>query len=357
MLNQKNNSSHYDFIIVGQGIAGSALSISLIKQGYNICVIDKPELSNSSKVAAGIWNPVVFKRLTKSWLADDLVPELIRFYSEFENECHEKFIHHRAILKPFSEEQEIVLWQKKALSDNQFLDSAVYQNYVVNQQQTIKHYSKVLHAGNLDMLAFMNACRQYVTLHANYCNQLFDFNKLAVTATDVTYDNVTANKIIFCEGHLISQNPYFKWIPFKPAKGETLTIKCDNLNLENDILNKGVFIMPLGNNTYKVGATYEWTDLSDYPTEKGKLELEQKLNTLIQTPYTIISHDAGVRPSVIDRRPVIGAHPEYNNVLCFNGFGTKAIMLVPYFTKQFINYLKANIAISSEVDLKRFYKK
>ena len=64
--------------------------------------------------------------------------------------------------------------------------------------------------------------------------------------------------------------------------------------------------MPLGNDLYKVGATYEWENLNDIPTENGKAELLKKINSVITSPYKIISHDAGVRPSVIDRRPVVG---------------------------------------------------
>src|ERR1700752_4815265 len=114
---QKNNNSIVDFIIVGHGLAGSILAIQLIKSGYSICIVDEPTLSLSSKVAAGIWNPVVFKRLTKSWLADELVPELIEFYKQFELETQTNLISVRNIIKPFTEEQEKTLWQKKVQSE------------------------------------------------------------------------------------------------------------------------------------------------------------------------------------------------------------------------------------------------
>lgn len=358
MATTEQKNKPVDYLIIGQGIAGSALAISLLNDGKTIAIIDKPDLSKSSKVAAGIWNPVVFKRLTKSWLADELVPELLSFYSSLEKQLNTRFLQSRAILKPFTEEQEIQLWKKKSVSENTFLDPTIYEQLVVTDNQVITHYSKVLNAGNLDMVSFMDAVRSHLKNHTIYLDETFDFNKLSLSRDEISYNNqINARNIIFCEGHLISQNPYFNWIPMKPAKGETLTISCNHITLTNDILNKGAFIMPLGNNTYKVGATYEWNDLNDTPTDEGKQELETKLQNIIKTPYRIISHDAGVRPAVIDRRPVIGAHPDHENCFVFNGFGTKAVMLVPYFIKHFIGYLNHQNQLNTEVNVTRFKQK
>ena len=140
----------------------------------------------------------------------------------------------------------------------------------------------------------------------------------------------------------------------KPAKGETLTIHSTHIKLKQDIFNKGFFIMPLGNNLFKIGATYEWNDLNDLPTEKAKEDLLKKLNSVITTPYKIIAHEAGVRPSVVDRRPVIGNHPKYDTVFIFNGLGTKAVMIAPFFAKQFVDFIQNKSRIDIEVSPSRF---
>ena len=351
---KNNNSQQVDFIIVGQGLAGSVLALSLINEGFTVCVIDKTELSSCSKIAAGIWNPVVFKRLTKSWLADEIVPELIRFYEAVEKKLQISFVTKRHILKAFTEDQEKVFWRKKAETDNEFLDKRIYDNLKINENYTLKSYSKVLNAGNIDVPLFLQATKNDIAKYQIFIDEQFDYEALSETTNGVNYKSVVASKIIFCEGHLISKNPYFNWIPLKPAKGETLTITCKDLFLDNSILNKGFFMLPLGNDTYKVGATYEWENLNDVPTEAKKMELITKLETVLATPYHIIKHEAGVRPSVIDRRPIVGQHPEIKNYFVFNGFGTKAVMLAPYFAKQLVNHLKNGHSIMEEVSLSRF---
>jgi len=356
----KTDKRKYDFLIIGQGLAGSILSLSLISAGYSVLVIDSPKLSHCSRVAAGIWNPIVFKRLTKSWLADVLVPELNLFYEHWENIFQTTLIQQRKIIKPFSEEQEKNLWQKKAIDSdncNTFLDSNVYTNLHLTSNKTIASYSKVLHAGNLDVLSFLEHTKAYLEMKQSFTETEFDIKNLNVKPDGINYVNYDATYIIFCDGHLVSKNPYFNWVPMKPAKGETFIIRCEDLLLKQDILNKGFFIMPLGNNLFKVGATYEWNELNDDPTEHGKTELVTKIKTMITEPFEIIAHEAGIRPSVIDRRPIIGNHPEHKNLYIFNGMGTKGVMIAPYFAKHLTRHFTLHSAIDSEVDVQRFVKK
>jgi glycine/D-amino acid oxidase-like deaminating enzyme len=359
IVNPLKNNSKYHFIIVGQGIAGSVLALSLIKAGYTVKVINEPSLSLSSQVAAGIWNPIVFKRLTKSWLADLLVPELLLFYEYWQQQFNTTFIHKRHIIKPFTEEQEKTLWLKKAHdkeAPNAFLDSELHQDLFIDEEFVVKSYSKVLQAGNLDIIPFLEETRRFLKESDSYFEDSFDYSQLVVTDEQVNYKGICADKLICCEGYLIANNPYFNWIPMKPAKGETLTIHCPLLKLTNDIFNKGFFIMPLGNNLFKIGATYQWQELNDQPTPAGKTELVNKLSAVLTAPYTIVEHNAGVRPSVIDRRPVMGHHPTSKNLFVFNGLGTKAVMLAPYFAKQLVNYFKEGTIIDEDVNCLRFVK-
>ncbi|MBK7668530.1 MAG: FAD-binding oxidoreductase [Sphingobacteriaceae bacterium] len=349
--------TNVDFIVVGQGLAGSVLSLKLIDAGYTVMVIDKPELSSCSRIAAGIWNPIVFKRLTKSWMIDELLPELLSFYKNAETQFHIPLITERHIVKLFSEQQEADLWKKKATSEvENYLDKTVYHdNDFAGIKISAFGYSKVLKSGNLDVKTFLKATQLFLIERQSMLSEEFNHQDLNITET-ISYKNITAKKIVFTEGFLIKNNPYFNYVPFKPAKGEVLTIETKNVKIGTNIINKNAFLMQLESNTYKLGATYNWEDLNENQSQSAVQELQDKFKKIAQVDYTILKHESGVRPSVIDRRPVMGQHPKHKNVFLFNGLGTKGVMLAPYFAQRLVNYFKSNESLLEEVNVSRFNK-
>jgi hypothetical protein len=319
-------------------------------------VIDKPDLSTCSRVAAGIWNPVVFKRLTKSWMIDDLLPEMMSFYRFCEKEMNAELITERNIIKFFSEEHEAELWWRKAQGELKgYLDQNIETFSIKGVRSSGLGFSKVLRSGNLNIPVFLNKTRERLERENSFTNEEFDFGQLKC-GDKVSYKEFVADKIIFSEGYKIKDNPFFNYIPFKPAKGEVLTIECDALQIGKDIINKNMFVMPLENHIFKAGATYNWEQQDDHITTTARMELDSKLQKLLDLPYRVLSQDAGVRPSVIDRRPVVGRHPAHESVYVFNGMGTKGVMLAPYFAKQLANHLSGNGILNPEADVQRFNK-
>lgn len=344
-----------DFIIVGRGLAASCLMHAFHKHNISFKVLADPDLSLSSRVAAGIWNPVVFKRLTRSWMAEKFVPSLLKFYGDCEKLLDCKLITQRAIIKPFTEDQEKKLWMKKSeLELEGFLDSVICEpGEGLRQFKIPNSYGKVMQSGNLDVNRFLEASAGF--FKEQIIHTRFKHEDLIVTKDFVEYHGDKAKNIIFCEGYLLNQNPYFNWIKLKPAKGETLTIEAEIKGLGERIFNRNGFLMNISGSHYKLGATYEWDDLSDKPTEAGKIELLSKLKQMTDLPFSVIKHEAGIRPSSSDRRPLIGPHPKHKNVHVFNGLGTKGVMLAPYLSENFVNFFLEKEALLPEVHIKRFY--
>ncbi len=345
-----------DFIIVGRGLAASVIAHTLHENNISFKIIGNQHLSNCSKAAAGIWNPIVFKRMTKSWLANEIIPYLNTFYGQVEQRVGEKLITQRAIIKPFIEEQEKKLWQKKAETElSDFLDETIYDTNAAEFKncKLTGQYGLVKQSGNLNVPGFLKATDAF--FKDNLIDEVFEHSQLDLNNSTISYKGNTAKHIIFCEGYLVKNNPFFSWIPLKPAKGETLEISAPDLKLKDHIFNKNGFIMQLANGEFKVGATYEWNELTEEATQKGLAELKQKLGQMINCSYTINRHKAGVRPSSIDRRPIIGAHPEHKNLFIFNGLGTKGVMLAPFFAKKFVNFYLQKEDLPTEVNAERFY--
>jgi glycine oxidase len=345
-----------EILIVGNGLSATVLAHTYLQHQVSFTLIGNQTLSNCSNAAAGIWNPIVFKRMTKSWLADDLIHYLVPFYEGIEKQFTEKVITHRPITKLFFEEQEKNLWQKKSTTElQQFLDNTIYTNPPTHFKNCLltPTYSYVKQSGTLNVKRFVE--QSLPLFQSNYVNEIFNYANLIIEPDFISYNNQQYKTIIFCEGFLVNQNPYFNWIPLKPAKGETLTIQSNALEIGNTILNKNGFLFNLNSNVFLTGSTYAWDDLSQQATPKGEEELKQKLTQLITSPYSVINHQAGIRPSSSDRRPIIGAHPKHKNMFIFNGLGTKGVMLAPYFAKNFVNFYLQKQPINKDVDVTRFY--
>lgn len=345
-----------DFIIVGRGLAAAVLMHRFRQHGISFLAVGHRDLSLSSRVAAGIWNPVVFKRMTRSWLADQLIPELLDFYSNCERQMGCALLQQRDIVKPFSEEQEKRLWQKKAgLELSTFIDPEIHiqPDSTLGQFNIPNGYGRVLRAGNLDMVTFLDRTWDY--FNGQVIDEVFDHSELREEENGLSYRGRLARNVIFCEGWLVKDNPAFNWLPLKPARGEVLSLGIPELAAGASIFNKDGFLMRVADGSFKAGATYSWDGLGDVTTAGGLEELSRKVMRMTACRFEVVRHEAGMRPSSPDRRPLIGRHPQKSSFYIFNGLGTKGVMLAPYFAKNFVHFFLQKQPLHADVNIARFY--
>lgn len=344
-----------DYLIVGQGIGGSILTEHLINAGKRVKVIDDPSFSNSSKVAGGLYNPITGRKMVKTWNCDSLFEYLTPFYKTLEQKLALSFFHNTPIYRPFYSTEEYNEWMGKSAD-------SYYEKYIrsINGES---RYGQHLHddyggillneSGYLDTKKFVLGYRTFLKNSDLLIEDAFDYTQMNVSDSGVYYKGIQAGKIIFSEGRLQSDNPYFNWLPLKPVKGELIWIKSkEKIDV---IYNRGVFLIPLGNGVCKVGATYHHEKLDELVTEKGQNELVRRLRKLIHFDYEVIDQKAGVRPATIDRKPFIGRHPKHKNVIAFNGLGAKGVSLAPYYANQIVRHLESNAELDAEVNIERFF--
>lgn len=345
-----------DYIIVGQGIAGSVLAYTLMQNQQTVLVIDEEKENTSSKIAAGLCNPVVFKRLTKSWMIDELMPIALGFYRNQEKLLLDQFYYPLPIYKLFVGEEEKEFWRQRC-NEPEVMD---WVNHSVEFpfHKTLIDYpfgaASTMQSGFLQTAKWLEAFKTYLKTNDSFLGVKFDYDTIVFDNDFVSWNGIKAKKIIFCEGYQTIHNPYFNWLSLKLTKGEVLTVDFKNLQLTSAI-NKGVFVLPY-NNEYKLGATYDWDNLNEETTEKGKTELLKKAAAFIKDEIVVKSHKAGIRPTVSDRRPLLGTHPKHHQLAIFNGMGTKGVMIAPYFAKVLIDYLLENKPLSKEIDIIRYYQ-
>ncbi len=319
-----------------------------------VLVVDEEKENTSSKIAAGLCNPVVFKRLTKSWMIDELMPTALDFYKNQEKLLQDQFYFPLPIYKLFVGEEEKEFWRQKC-NEPEVMDW-VSHRVEFPFDKTLVDYpfgaANTLQSGYLQTAKWLDAFKLYLKTSDSFIGTKFNYNDIVFENNGITWNGVQAKKIIFCEGYQTLHNPYFNWLSLKLTKGEVLTVDFKNLQL-NSAINKGVFVLPY-NNEYKLGATYDWDNLNEEATEKGKNELLKKAAAFIKDEIVVKSHKAGIRPTVSDRRPLLGTHPENNKLVVFNGMGTKGVMIAPYFAKVLVEHLLENKPLSKEVNITRF---
>lgn len=336
-----------NYLIIGQGIAGSLFAHFLLKRGKSIRIVDQLNPNSSSRVAAGIFNPITGRRFVKTWMADEIFPFAEKTYREIEKQTGQKFYHPKTIIRTLSDDAEKKEWEKKSKRP----DYLPYMKPGIINEGLEK--VEILNGGNVDLLAFLKAMHEAFRKSNVIIEENFDFDDLKFMNEFVNWKNFHTEKVIFCEGIRAMQNPWFGHLPFTHAKGEILTIESESLS-QDEILSKGIFVLPIGNKQFKVGSTYDWDDLTETPTDKGKNELTDKLEKLIGMDYRIVAHQAGIRPTVRDRWPLIGMHPEFSQLGIFNGLGTKGVSLGPYLANHFVEHLEDGNELDVEVDIERF---
>ncbi|AMM50504.1 hypothetical protein TH61_03950 [Rufibacter sp. DG15C] len=346
----------YDYLVVGHGLAGAILTCFLEKNAKTVMVLDVNKPNAASRVAAGLINPVAGKRFAKSWQVDAFLPEAKQFYQAQSQVFNTPFFHQKPILKLFSTPEEQNTWMGKSAE-------AIWDDYIEATHLQLPPSEDVhqelgglliKQGGYVELRKFLQLREEALAQRQAIRREAFDFSQLELLPDGVKYQDVQAKKIIFCEGAGAVKNPYFNWLPFSLNKGEILDISVKGFDAPY-IYNKAVYVVPLGEENYRIGATYNWRDLEEVTTPEGLEELVHKTKDIIKKPLQVTTQYVGIRPAVRDRKPLVGIHPELPQLAVFNGMGSKGVLMAPLLAQQLITYLKGQEPLWKEVDIARYF--
>ncbi len=343
-----------DFLIIGQGLAGTAMGYLLQKEGYKILLFDTPAQNQSSRIAAGLYNPVTGRKMVKTWMGEVLFPQIEPFYKELEELTGKQFINSEKIYRPFLSIEEQNEWMGH--SSDPEIQKFVEAIFTESQYNELKDpFGGVLlkMAGWLNINELLEGMSSYFGERVVLEN--FEEEELKKTSTGWEYKGIQTKNLIYCNGLGAMKSRFFSFLPFAPVKGEILEVKQDFF--PDYIVNRGVFRVPLENGTFRVGSTYTWHDLDQGPTDSAKKELLEKLEELVKVEVSeVTSHKFGIRPATKDRKPFLGKHPTDHSVYIFNGFGAKGVSLVPYFSLMMRDFILHSKPLLKEVDISRYFK-
>lgn len=381
-----------DTIIVGQGISGSCLALELLRRGENVAIFDNDFNAAACLVAAGVLNPITGIRLVKSWRSDIALPFAKKYYKELEKTLGETFFYEREILQLCRSKEERELWQKRKSDPaySEFLSPCASENSYKNLNDNFGSF-KINFAAWVEAEALMQALKRHFQKLGVLRLEKFDYPLLNLGESGVSYKGLSAKKIVFCEGWQAIYNPFFNWLPYRPAKGEIISVKISDAKdeqaskeLQADfrfskpcvqlgnpgtsgasreiasyILHRHIWLMHHRGGIFRCGSTWDRVNFKDAKTtDEAKAELSKALNQLlVNSEFEIVKQEAGVRPCTATTRPHLGVHPKFRNLYSFNGFGSKGYALSPYFANHFAEYLLEGKELDKEADLSRHIRK
>lgn len=353
-----NTSKQVDFIIVGQGLAGSLLAFFLHKKNQRLLVVDPGHTGTASTVAAGIINPVTGRRYVKAWRIDDLVSFARQTYQQLETLLGADLYRDRHVLRTLFSVTEQNHWMSR-------LGDEGYEKYLLPEAEPgiwpdlihpVFAFGELSQGAQVNLPTLLSGFRSWLRERHDLVEDTFFYEELDRSSERLQYRGWSAKAIVFCEGYQSKHNPYFNNLPYEGAKGEVLHIRLAGPQPEK-LLRHHFFLVPMEDGTYWAGSNYIWRYDNEAPTPEGKTWLIGQLEKILKVPYEIASHKAAVRPTVKDRRPLLGVHPDFKNIFIFNGLGTKGASQGPFFAQHMASYLLENTPLDPEVDIRRFHAK
>jgi len=343
----------YDYILVGSGLASIMFAEQLRLHKKSFLVISNRS-QQASVVASGLYNPVVLKRFTATWNAAIHLEKAIPKYAGLEQLLGLKLDYVLPIHRVFNSVKEQNNWFLAC--DKPLLTKFLNPELLNNTNPSIKApfgFGAVNHTGRIDTQSLIESYREFLLKRNQFIEETFEYNDLIESTEGVEYHSIKAQRIVFTEGFGIHKNPYFKYLPLEGTKGELITIQAPTLKLES-ILKSSIFVIPMEEDRYLVGSTYEWTDKTNSPTQEAKTELLEKLERLIDCEFEVVDQRAGIRPTVVDRRPLVGQHSNHKSMYVLNGLGTRGVLVAPAMAEALYNSIENDTPLPEEIDINRF---
>lgn len=338
-----------DALIIGHGMAGALLASSLINRGQKVLVIDQPSENSASNVAAGLINPVTGHRL-------NVTTDFDQYWTFAQARYHALHkLYNTQVCRPIQQYRliknsgQLDYFQRRKRKPN-------YQNYLGNYQArpSPKHpfntdfgtygFVEIKNSAMVNTRDLLKASKRYLLECNSYHSADFKHSHLAWHDAYIEYENIHTHRVIFCEGYRAIHNPWLNNLPFKLAKGEIVDIELEHPL--DTFLNWGNWLIPDETHNFaRLGASYAWNDLSFKPDQTNQLLTNLRKFTAYNGK--IIGTRVGIRPTTQARIPFIGRVTSLSNSYCFNGFGSKGCLTIPYYAEMLADHIINDTPINS----------
>jgi len=340
-----------DFLIVGQGLAGSLLAQELRRRGRAVHVVDDGWKSASSQVAAGLMTPLTGRRFT---LTKDY-PAL--FVSAAGRLTRLGVFRPTQVYRMFVDDEQRAKGLKRTECDScrPFIARITTARGELDAGLADDFGGALMNGAWVDLPKLLADVRAELVADGALTEASFSPEEVVVSAEGVAWRQLRAGSIVYCDGYKSAQRGPFRYLPWQPAKGEALTLRADVAD-RPFILNREGWALPLGQGVWRTGTNWQWDRLDEAPTEPQKEKLIRRFRGYFgqDVQVDVVAHVAGVRPCTSDNHPFMGTHPQQPRAHLFGGLGPRGTVWAPLMADEMASYLCEGGPLRPECNLSRF---
>ena len=340
-----------DFLIIGQGLAGSLLARACRARGASVLVVDNAWRTSASQVAAGLMTPLTGKRFT-------LTPDYPALFKKAEETFTSLGVFQpKEVYRFFVDAEQRQRAERRSQDPDcqPFMVTLGAPGYQTTQGLVDPWGGALLKGAWVQLPKLLATIKSELESAQSWRGADFDFTELQVDAQGVTWREVRARGVVFCDGYRSAMQGPFRYLPWQPAKGEVLDLKAA-YPAPSFILNRDGWALPLGDGRWRTGTNWAWDELNEQPTSAQREKLLGRFHGFFAQPASVevTGHTAGVRPCTSDNHPFLGTHPECPVWHLFNGLGPRGTIWAPALAEQMADYLITQRPLPPSVDLRRF---
>jgi glycine/D-amino acid oxidase-like deaminating enzyme len=327
---------HTDFLIIGQGMAGSLLSYELMRAEKSVLIIDKKEKHNTSLVASAVINPLVGKNWTLAKDAERLIPKALDIYQQLNHLLQADLVQQKSLFVFHPDDASKQNFSKQIEFGNPYLrgENAAEQS----AWDAPFGIGKVAPVYTIDAQSLLSKWALFLQSKNALIEEHFQFEAVQFSGNSIRYKDITADNLVFCEGAIGRQNPFFPYLIFTHNRGDALILSIPHLSSEH-IYHKDFRLVPHRDHLFWCGSNYIWEYDTLEPNIEWRKQTEKALKNWLKLPFEIVDHWVAERPTTAGQQSLLLQHEQHKNLYFFNGLGTRGFSAGPSLAKEMVQLM------------------
>ena len=343
-------------LVVGQGLAGTLVGFEALRRGWNVTTIDRGTHC-ASRVAAGLFNPMSFRRLIPTWDASDHLQTMRETLGSMEALLGISVLFPMPMWKILPDAEVAANWLEKSQA-NPLMGPLIPAPEGVIAPHGI---GVVEAAGWVDLPRLLDGWRAHL-MREDVPAQFIAADLQDFEASGRLSD---FDAVVDCRGVAVREDDSLAHLEVAAYQGEVLTLEGTGPGFEAT-LNCGKWLLPIGGGRFKLGASYDWNSDTLEVSDAVRETLLEKMESAwpgVRTGHDVVAHEVGLRPVSRDRRPVVGAAlgsiPAAEGAgspkrFVFNGLGTRGVLIAPRWAAALLDHITSGTSLPNLVRADRF---